>query len=135
MIEGGCQCGGLRYAVDAEPEAVFVCHCRECQRQSASAFGISVDVPAGALRVRRGTPSTRARPTPSGRLICHFCPTCGSRLWHESEPADGKITLKGGCLDATPDLTRAVHIWTGRKLPGVQIPEGAEQHPGEPPKR
>ena len=31
---GGCQCGGVRY------EVVFVCHCRECRRQSSSAFGI-----------------------------------------------------------------------------------------------
>ena len=38
-------------------------------------------------------------------------------------------------MDTPPDLSHAVHIWTARKLPGIQIPEGAEQHLGDPPKR
>jgi hypothetical protein len=125
----------VRYAVDADPCAVFVCHCTECRRQSASAFGISVDVPASAPTLRQGATRTWARPTPSGRLICHFCPTCGSRLWHVADPPDGKVTLKGGSLDTPPDLARAVHIWTARALPGVAIPAEAEQYPGGPPDR
>lgn len=135
MIQGGCQCGAVRYAVEADPTAVFICHCTECRRQSASAFGISVDVPAAALRVVEGTTRTWARPTPAGRLVCHFCATCGSRLWHESDPPDGCVTLKGGCMDVPPDLVHAVHIWTASKLPGVPIPPDAEQYPGEPDRR
>lgn len=135
MIEGGCQCGAVRYTVDADPIAVFVCHCTECRRQSASAFGISVDVPAASLQTVQGTPRTWTRPTPTGRLVCHFCPTCGSRLWHESDPPDGHITLKGGSMDTPPDLSRAIHIWTASKLPGVEVPADAEQYPGEPDRR
>ena len=48
-LAGGCQCGAIRYAITAEPGPIYVCHCRECQKQSASAFGISVSVPGGAL--------------------------------------------------------------------------------------
>jgi hypothetical protein len=135
VIQGGCQCGAVRYAVEGDPTAVFICHCTECRRQSASAFGISVDVPAAALRVVEGTTRTWARPTPAGRLVCHFCATCGSRLWHESDPPDGCVTLKGGCMDVPPDLVHAVHIWTASKLPGVPIPPDAEQYPGEPDRR
>ncbi|WP_037256007.1 GFA family protein [Rhodovibrio salinarum] len=132
MMEGGCQCGAVRYAVDAEPYGVFVCHCTQCRRQSASAFGISVDIPASALHVLQGTTQSWCRPTPTGRLICHFCPTCGGRLWHVADPPDGRMTLKGGTLDVPLDLTAAVHIWTTHKLPGVIIPEGAVCYPGEP---
>jgi hypothetical protein len=35
-------------------------------------------------------------------------------------------------LDEFVDLQPAMHIWTSRKLPGVVIPEGATQFPGEP---
>ena len=45
---------------------------------------------------------------------------------------DGGVTIKGGSLDEPPDLSRAVHIWTKRKLAGVVIPEDAEQWPEEP---
>jgi len=42
VLTGGCQCGAVRYAVAAEPLRLYVCHCRECQKQSGSAFGMSL---------------------------------------------------------------------------------------------
>src|ERR1700730_909187 len=42
---GGCQCGQVRYESSGESVALYVCHCRECQKQSASAFGMSLEVP------------------------------------------------------------------------------------------
>ncbi|HVM86333.1 MAG TPA: GFA family protein [Candidatus Binatia bacterium] len=131
MVTGRCQCGAVRYRHSALPVATYVCHCRECQKQSASAFGISVEMPAEGLVVTQGSPKFWSRDTDSGRkLRCAFCPDCGSRLWHESDA--GWITLKGGSLDTPPDLSAAIHIWTKRKLPGVVIPPNAQQFPGEP---
>jgi hypothetical protein len=131
MLTGRCQCGGVRYEHAAEPIAVYICHCRECQKQSASAFGISVQMPKEGLRLLQGKPKYWTRDTDSGRkLRCAFCADCGSRLWHESE--GGWVTLKGGSLDRPVDVSNAIHIWTRRKLPGVVIPEGAVQYPGEP---
>jgi len=129
---GGCQCGALRYRLEGEPLALYVCHCRECRKQSASAFGLSLEVRRADFRVTRGTWKTWSRPTDSGgRLRCAFCPACGSRLWHEPEEPSETLTVKAGSLDSPPDLGRAVHIWTSRRLPGVTIPEGARQFPGE----
>ena len=111
---------------------VYVCHCRECQRQSASAFGISVSVPKVRFRLERGEARTWTRQTDSGRTLhCRFCAVCGSRLWHEG-PGWDVLSVKGGSLDLPPDLTDAIHIWTSRKLPGVAIPAGAAQFPEEP---
>jgi hypothetical protein len=131
-LTGRCQCGAAAYAISAEPLAVYVCHCRECQRQSASAFGVSVDFPRAAFRLTRGEICTWTRLADSGRKRdCHFCPTCGSRLWHDT-PGQDEVTVKGGSLDAPIDLTGAIHIWTSRRLPGVVIPEGAPQFEEEP---
>jgi len=134
MPTGGCQCGAVRYEITGAPHALYVCHCRECRKQSASAFGISLEVARADLRLTRGTPAHWTRPADSGRrLACLFCPACGSRLWHE--PADGAgltLTVKGGSLDEPLDLTPAIHIWTARKLEGVIIPAHARQFPGEP---
>lgn len=131
-LSGGCQCGAVRYAVAAEPVAVYVCHCRECQKQSASAFGISVELPMGVLRLEQGEIGTWTRAADSGRLLeCMFCTRCGSRLWHASAGL-GTISVKGGSLDRPPDLSSAIHIWTSRKLAGVIIPEGCRQFPEEP---
>jgi hypothetical protein len=133
VAQGGCQCGAIRYALHARPLAIFVCHCTECRRQSASAFGISVQVPQAALLLKQGEPRLWSRPTATGHTLdCWFCPNCGTRLWHQRRGATATLNIKGGSLDEALDLTEAIHIWTRSKLPGVVIPDGARQFPQEP---
>lgn len=131
-MTGRCQCGAAAYTVTGAVEAVYVCHCRECQRQSASAFGVSVAVRKAHFRLDCGDVRVWSRGTDSGRVLhCHFCAVCGSRLWHEGPDRD-VLTVKGGSLDRPVDLRDAIHIWTSRKLLGVIIPEGVAQFPEEP---
>jgi hypothetical protein len=130
---GGCQCGGVRYALSEAPEAVYVCHCTGCRKQSASAFGVSAIVRRAAFRLTAGTPRVWTRRTDRGnRLDCWFCPDCGGRVWHVSSGSPGVLSVKGGTLDDPPDLFSAVHIWTARKLPGILVPDGVRSFPGEP---
>ncbi|MBA3505426.1 MAG: GFA family protein [Betaproteobacteria bacterium] len=130
---GGCQCGSIRYELAGRPLALYACHCKECRKQSASAFGISVVVPRTALRITRGTPKFWSRATDTGHTLeCAFCPDCGSRLWHQRRGAADTINVKGGSLDAPIDLRPAVHIWTSRMLPGIILSADAETFPGEP---
>ncbi|OAP62755.1 hypothetical protein AYL99_01982 [Fonsecaea erecta] len=45
-MEGRCQCGTVRFRTPLEkPIKWYICHCHECRRQSASAFGISAIFP------------------------------------------------------------------------------------------
>jgi hypothetical protein len=131
---GGCQCGAVRYESSGEPKALYVCHCAECRKQSASAFGMSLVVQRSGFRVTQGTPEFWTWRADSGREVkCAFCPDCGSRLWHEREAVSETVTIKAGSLDEPVDMTNAIHIWTSRKVPGVIIPEDALQYPQEPP--
>jgi hypothetical protein len=131
-LAGGCQCGAVRYQITAEPLQVYVCHCRECRKQSASAFGISVILPATGFVLTRGHTRSWRRATDSGGVLdCVFCEVCGSRI-HHSTPGSATISVKGGSLDEAVDLTSAEHIWVTRKLPGVLIPEHARQFAEEP---
>lgn len=130
---GGCQCGSVRYELTGDTLELYVCHCRECRKQAASAFGISVIVPRAAFRLTQGSPKFWSRATDTGHTLeCAFCPECGSRLWHQRSGAAETITVKGGSLDQPIDLRSAVHIWTSRMLPGIIVAEGAVQFPGEP---
>jgi Glutathione-dependent formaldehyde-activating enzyme len=81
MTVGGCQCGDVRYEISGDPLALYICHCRECQKQSASAFGMSLQVKRADFRITRGAARSWSRSTDSGnRLKCFFCPRCGSRI-------------------------------------------------------
>jgi len=131
MKTGGCQCGAVRFEVTGEARKVYACHCRECQKQSASAFGISVIHASNDLTVISGSPKNWTRNTVSGgKMVCWFCEICGSRLWHE---AGSVISVKGGALDVTPEVQ--THIWTRRRLPWVILPDGVETWPEEPGER
>ena len=123
---GGCQCGYIRYSAPAVPEALYVCHCTECQKQSSSAFGISYAIDRTALEVFQGSPSYWSRITASGHTLeCAFCSNCGSRLWHQSTGSPATMNIKAGCFDQPVDISRATHIWVSSKLPGVIIPDDA----------
>ena len=131
-LTGGCQCCAVRYALSAKVLEIYVCHCRECQKQSASAFGISAIAPRDAFTVTHGKTQRWSRPTDSGRTLdCQFCARCGSRVWHTGDGSE-TVSIKGGTFDTPLDLTHAIHIWTSRKLTGVVIPAVARQYQEEP---
>ena len=133
MRTGGCQCGAVRYETVDEPVELYVCHCLECRKQSASAFGISFIVARRDIKVTQGEPRFWTRAADSGaRVACAFCPECGSRVWHEDPDDPARASIKGGTLDEAPDIAGVDHIWTKRKMPGVAIPAGVRQFPGEP---
>src|ERR1700728_4899015 len=50
-ISGGCLCGKVRYSADVDPVFTGICHCRNCQKESGSAFTTVVAVPQPALSV------------------------------------------------------------------------------------
>ena len=121
--EGGCQCGQVRYRLDGEPLGLAVCHCTECQRQSGSAFGMSLIVPSSAFQLRSGELKTFTVECDSGRTkTCAFCPACGCRIHHQT--FDGILSLKPGTLDDTSWLSPGAHYWTKRKQAWLPIPDG-----------
>jgi hypothetical protein len=132
MRTGGCQCGAVRFTVKSERLWAYACHCTQCQKQSASAFGLAVPVRREDFHVE-GPTSYWSRSTFSGgRTDCHFCTDCGSRVFHAGSRGQ-IVTVKGGAFDDVSDLEPRAHLWTSMKLPWTLIPEGAEQYETQPP--
>ncbi|MEL6541545.1 MAG: GFA family protein [Pseudomonadota bacterium] len=129
---GGCQCGAVWFTVAAERLAAYACHCRECQKQSASAFGVSVPVLEEDFTLT-GEKQVWSRPTDSGGITdCHFCPKCGTRLYHSGRSGREWITVKGGALDDPGAIPFLANIWVKRKAPWVELPEGLPQWETQP---
>ncbi|WP_390587101.1 GFA family protein [Erythrobacter sp. MTPC3] len=122
----------MRYSISARELASYACHCRECQKQSASAFGISVPVAASDFSVT-GELGSWERLADSGAVTrCHFCLRCGSRVYHDGASRPGMVTIKGGSLDCAGDLQPAAHIWTCSKQDWVVLPQGVPQWDRQP---
>ena len=53
-LEGGCQCGALRYQVASAPMMVYNCHCTNCQRIGVGAFSTPAAILESSFAVVRG---------------------------------------------------------------------------------
>ena len=51
-MTGGCLCGQVRYSANTEPAFVGVCHCKNCQKQTGTAFSVLVGIPKTAMSVQ-----------------------------------------------------------------------------------
>ncbi len=124
---GGCQCGSIRYRINDEARMLYACHCKDCQKQSASAFGLSLIVDVSAIEFTRGREQLRfwdTRGGDGGIKRCAFCPHCGSRIFHGSDDESAPISIKGGTLDETDWLHPVAHIWLRSAQPWIQIDPG-----------
>ena len=130
---GTCQCGNVRYEVNKEPIVTVACHCQDCQKLSASAFSITMVIAADSLNIVSGKLEVFERPADlGGSALCHFCPTCGNRVYHENPQHPGVFRLKPGGLDDTSQIVPQAHVWTSRAQPWFSFPEGVPTFETQP---
>ena len=121
---GGCQCKQIRYEIIEEPIRLVACHCTECQRQSGSAFGMSMHINQNAILLK-GKIKTYDRTAQSGyKNTGCFCPNCGNRIYNIPHSLNKIYTLKPGTLDDTSWLKPSSFIWTKNSQGWVPIPDG-----------
>ena len=132
-IQGGCLCGAVRYSAQAEPAFVIVCHCRDCQKFTGSAFATLVAVPKNALSFE-GEPKTFTATADSGRPIGRqFCPDCGSSLCEISASRPDLLILNAGTLDDPTNVTPPVReIYCDRAFPWVKLDGNLQRFPKMP---
>ncbi len=121
QIAGGCLCGKVRYSGDTEPAFTAVCHCRDCQKESGSAFAVVVGVPESSLSVQ-GEPKTYTVRSDAGRSISRlFCPECGSTIFDKLEARPGMMLIEAGTLDDPSWVKPGVQIYTDSAQPWVHL--------------
>ena len=127
--EGGCDCGAVRYRLDAEPIVIKCCHCHACQRQTGSAFALNLVIETEAVTFSGARPEVIEMETASGHgQSNHRCPQCHVSLCSVMHMAGDKARfMRAGTLDDTSGLAPDLHIFTAARQPWVVIPEDAEQ--------
>jgi len=94
VLTGGCQCGAMRYAIYAMPEAFNVCHCRMCQKAVGGPFAALVPSQAADFAWTRGQPGTFASSSIASR---DYCRDCGTPLTYRGP--SGRVNVTYGSLD------------------------------------
>lgn len=128
--QGRCMCGGVQYSFPGAPLLTAVCHCRQCQRQSGSAFSIVAAVPRQGLALS-GETKVFMDKGDSGRPVeRHFCPNCGSPIMSVIEPMPDMVLIKAGTIDTVAELTPTIEVFCENALPAFPAMTGTERHPG-----
>lgn len=124
-LPGGCACGAVRYRLESAPMFVHCCHCRDCQRQTGSAFVLNALIETDRISVLATAPEVMPVPTHSGRPHdIYRCPACGTAMWSDYGHRAGLRFVRVGTLDDPAALAPDVHIYTRSKLPWLRLPEG-----------
>ena len=96
-INGGCYCGELRYAADAQFTVNVACCCRECQYISGGGPNYVTAVEENKIHYSKGEPKQIVGK--GGSPIREFCGHCGTHLISRSDKLQGMVMLKVGSLD------------------------------------
>jgi hypothetical protein len=124
-LTGGCACGDVRYRLESAPMFVHCCHCRDCQRQTGTAFVLNALIETDRVTILSGELARSPMPTDSGRPHgVDRCVQCGTALWSEYAGLTRLRFVRVGTLDEPSALTPDVHIYVRSKLPWVTLPEG-----------
>jgi hypothetical protein len=124
-LEGGCACGAVRYRMGREPMFVHCCHCRDCQRQTGTAFVLNALIETERVELLSGDPAPHVMPTDSGRShTVYGCPACGTAVWSEYGGVKVLRFIRVGTVDDPSALPPDVHIYTRSKLPWLTLTDG-----------
>jgi hypothetical protein len=129
-FEGGCACGRARYRLASKPMFVNCCHCRDCQRQTGSAFVINAVIETNRVEMLSGETKAVPAPTDSGRPhVIHRCPHCETALWSFYDGRQELSYVRVGALDDPSAHPPDAHIYTRSKLPWVALPTDVPAFP------
>ncbi len=131
-LTGGCLCGKVRYTVSADPSFAGICHCRNCQRYTGSAFEPVIGFPADAVTVT-GELKTYQDTGDSGQPVYRrFCPNCGSGVIADVAVMPGMTLILAGTLDDTAAFKPAMEIFCDSAQPWVHAGTALQRFPRMP---
>jgi hypothetical protein len=132
-INGGCQCGALRYQITASPLMIYACHCTNCQRIAGSAFGLPVTITEDSLKFTVGEPQRVTWRSEAGNeRYGTFCGSCGCRIAHGQTPSNGMLSLRAGTFDDLSWVVPAGHTWTRSAQSWFEFGVDDILHDGQP---
>lgn len=93
---GHCRCERLAIRITEAPIITMACHCAGCQRMSASAFSLSILVPASGFDVTAGDAVIGGLHGSARHFHCDYC-----KAWVFTRPdgMDGFVNVRATMLD------------------------------------
>ncbi|MBL0924862.1 MAG: GFA family protein [Sphingomonadaceae bacterium] len=130
-LEGGCQCGAVRYAVEGEPQHVALCHCEGCRKSAGAPAVAWAAFAENEFTLKQGELKTY---NSSGSAMRSFCPICGTGIaYRNAEMLPGIVDIQAATLDNPDALMLQAQIQTAERIGWMatahELPQ-FERYPG-----
>jgi hypothetical protein len=123
-LDGGCECGAVRYRVVNEFLYASNCHCARCRAATGSAFKPFAGIERDKLELLSGADTLLINGDDD--LNDTRCAKCGSLLY--SVVRDGEyVHVALGSLVDEPGMRPTKHIFVGSKAPWFEITDDLPQ--------
>lgn len=113
--EGGCRCDRVRLRVTEAPLMTMACHCNGCQRMSASAFSLTMIVPASGFAVTEGDVVVGGIHGADGQHM--FCDHCKTWMFTRVTAMPELVNLRPTMLDSHAWVAPYAETFTKNRLP------------------
>jgi hypothetical protein len=122
MLQGSCQCGGVRFEVLDEFSNMTFCHCATCKKISGGVGTANGHVRTEAIRLVAGDDLVRTYQPDEGSAKT-FCSECGSNLfgggWLESDFSSVRLSAIDTPFEGHPQS----HIFVRSLAPWETLPD------------
>ena len=129
-IEGGCQCGAIRYRITGAPLMAALCHCSMCRRANAAPAVAWAMYPQEQVVFLKDSPTVYESSPGARRGVCGRCAT---QVSFTADYIPGLIDITIGSLDDPALVPPSLHYWESRRLPWLHLADGLPRYPEFPP--
>ena len=98
-VEGSCNCGAIRLAIEGTVARMAQCHCRDCQRASGTGHMSLAFIPEESVTIEGEAQGYVSTTDLGNTMTRYFCPTCGSRVFNRNTGRPGLLTIPVGILE------------------------------------
>jgi hypothetical protein len=118
-MDGQCRCGRVRIRISAPALLTMACHCRGCQRMTASAFSLTVAIPTPGFEVVEGETVPGGLHGGSRHEHCGYCL---SWVFTRVEGVDAFVNVRTTMLDDPEAFAPFIDTMTSEKLSWAATP-------------
>ena len=118
---GTCHCGALEWVAKLDTPEHVLCHCTTCQKLGGGPYSCNQIIPKDDLKMTKGQPTCYTYTGASGKkVLCYFCSTCTSHVYHHQEVMPEKIIVRTLLLDGASQMPATGEIFAEGRLNWVK---------------
>jgi hypothetical protein len=122
MLQGSCQCGGVRFELPDELSNMTFCHCATCKKISGGVGTANGRARTESIRLLAGEDLVHTYQPEEGSAKT-FCSQCGSNLFGGGWPDSEFSSVRLSAIDTPFDTRPRSHIFVRSLAPWETLPD------------